>query len=111
MSTDDLVDAFAAKISAFGVPIFAQDNTSRLALFESKLPKRVPASFASFLSRYTFPSLDILGISFFGWESESSRYIVEASAPTGSLSELLLPNGYVQVGSQIPAVSTLRALT
>ncbi|HXJ87191.1 MAG TPA: hypothetical protein VMS18_10270 [Candidatus Binatia bacterium] len=98
MSTDDLVDMFVGKIGAFGVPIFAQDNTSRFAVFESKLPKRLPASFASLLSRYTFPSFDVLGISFFGWESDSSPYIAEASAPAGSLSELLLPNGYVQVG-------------
>jgi hypothetical protein len=98
MSTDDLVDGFVAKISAFGVPIFAEDNTSRLVLFESKLPKRLPASFASFLRRYTFPSFDVLGISFFGWESDLSPYIAEASAPKGSLSELLLPHGYVQVG-------------
>lgn len=98
MSTDDLVDAFAAKIKAFGVPILPEDNILRFALFESKLPKRLPASFASFLSRHRFPSFDVLGISFFGWESDSSSYIVEASAPKGSLSELLLPNGYVQVG-------------
>jgi hypothetical protein len=97
MSTDDLVDAFATKLSAFGVPILAEDNASRLTLFESKLPKHLPASFTSFLSRYTFPSFDVLGISFFGWESDSSPYIAEAAAPKGSLSELLLPNGYVQV--------------
>src|SRR5579864_3004116 len=31
-------------------------------------------------------------------ESESNKYIVEASAPKKSLSELLIPAGYVQIG-------------
>lgn len=40
----------------------------------------------------------MLGISFFGWDSDLNAYFVEASAPKGSLSELLLPAGYVQIG-------------
>ena len=39
-----------------------------------------------------------MGTSFFGWESASSSYIEEAAAPKGSLSELLIPAGYVQIG-------------
>ena len=41
---------------------------------------------------------DVVGISFFGWESDSNVYLHEASAPKGSLSELLIPAGYVQIG-------------
>lgn len=81
-----------------GVPIREQDNRSRLELFERKLPKRLPQSFSSFLSRYSFPAFDVLGISLFGWDSDSNGYIEEASATKGSLSELLLPAGYVQIG-------------
>jgi len=40
----------------------------------------------------------VLGITFFEWESDSNKYIVEASAPKNSLSELLIPAGYVQIG-------------
>jgi hypothetical protein len=80
------------------VPIRAEDNKSRLGLFEQKLPKRLPQSFASFLSRYSFPAFDVLGVTLFGWDSDSNPYIEEASAAKDSLSELLLPAGFVQIG-------------
>jgi hypothetical protein len=33
-----------------------------------------------------------------GWDSDSSEYIVQASVPKNSLSELLIPAGHVQIG-------------
>jgi hypothetical protein len=95
---EKLTADFAAKVKAHGVPIREGDNKARLAVFEGKLPKRLPQSFESFLSGYTFPAFDVLGISLFEWDSDSNRYTEEASAAKGSLSELLLPAGYVQVG-------------
>ena len=97
-ATDKLVESFASKVTALGVPIREGDNKSRRELFEEKLPKRLPQSFASFLSRYSFPAFDVLGISLFGWDSDSNAYTEEASAAEGSLSELLLPAGFVQIG-------------
>lgn len=81
-----------------GVPIREEDNASRLRIFEERLPKRLPQSFESFLSRYSFPAFDVMGISLFGWDSDSNAYVEEASAAKGSLSELLIPAGYVQIG-------------
>lgn len=81
-----------------GVPIRREDNASRLRVLEEKLPKRMPQSFESFLSRYSFPAFDVLGITLFEWDSDSNQYIVEALAPKNSLSELLIPAGYVQIG-------------
>jgi hypothetical protein len=99
MSTaDELIDSFAAMVKGRGVPIRAEDNALRLHVFEEKLPKRMPQSFESLLSRYSFPAFDILGITLFDWDSASNKYIVEASAPKNSLSELLIPAGYVQIG-------------
>jgi hypothetical protein len=92
------MESFASKVKALGVPIREEDNKSRLGRFEEKLPKRLPQSFASFLSRYSFPVFDVGGISLFGWDSNSNAYTEEASAAKGSLSELLLPAGYVQIG-------------
>ena len=97
-ATDKLIDSFAAMLKEHCVPIRAEENTSRLRLFEDKLPKRLPQSFQSFLSRYSFPAFDVLGITLFAWDSESNAYVVEASAAEGSLSELLRPAGYVQIG-------------
>jgi hypothetical protein len=97
-ATDQLMDRFATMVKGRGVPIRADDNASRLRAFEEKLPSRLPQSFESFLSRYSFPAFEVLGIWLFGWESDSSQYIVEASAPKNSLSEMLIPAGYVQIG-------------
>jgi len=97
-AADKMIDSFASKLKSIGVPIQEEDNKARLELLEGKLPARLPQSFASFLSRYSFPSFDVLGISLFGWESASNSYTDEASAAKGSLSELLIPAGYVQIG-------------
>jgi hypothetical protein len=97
-SIDELIDTFANKLKLLGVPIREEDNKARLDLFENKLPKRLPRSFAAFLSGYSFPSFDLGGVTLFSWDSTSNPYIDEASAPKGSLSELLLPAGYVQIG-------------
>lgn len=92
------MDSFAAMLKYRGVPIRGEDNATRLLALEEQLPKRMPQSFESFLARYSFPEFDVLGVTFFEWESDSNKYIVEASAPKGSLSELLIPAGYVQIG-------------
>ncbi len=96
--TDKLIGSFAAMVKGHGVPIREEDNASRLRTFEEKLPQRLPQSFASFLAQYSFPAFDVVGISLFGWDSDSNVYAEAASAPKGSLSELLLPAGYVQIG-------------
>ena len=97
-ATNKLIESFASKLRSLGVPIREEDNQSRLRLFEEQLPKRLPPSFTSFLSRYSFPPFDVGGISLFGWESDSNAFAEEACAAKGSLSELLLPEGYVQIG-------------
>jgi hypothetical protein len=97
-SIDQLIDRFVAMARGCGVPIRAEDNSSRLRALVEKLPKRLPPSFESFLSRYSFPAFEVLGVWLFGWDSDSNRYVAEASIPKGSLSELLIPAGYLQIG-------------
>ena len=97
-TTDQLVDSFAAMVKGRRVPIRPEDKAQRLRTFGEKLPKRMPQSFESFLSRYSFPAFDVLGITLLEWDSDSNKYITEASAPKNSLSELLIPAGYVQIG-------------
>jgi hypothetical protein len=96
--TARLVDAFTAKLQARGVPVKREDNASRLQELEEQVTKRLPQSFQSLLSRYSFPTFDALGISFFGWGPASTELLGVASAIKGSLSELLLPAGYFQIG-------------
>jgi hypothetical protein len=97
-ATDQLIDQFASKLSASGVPIRPEDNASRLHALESNLPRRLPQSFTTLLSKYSFPPFDACGITFFGWEASSTEFSGIAPPAKGSLSELLLPAGYVQFG-------------
>lgn len=96
--TAQLVDAFASKLKARGVAISPEDNTSLLERLNAQLTRRLPQSFESLLSRYSFPSFDASGIFFFGWGPESTELLAVASPLNGSLSELLLPAGYFQIG-------------
>jgi hypothetical protein len=91
-----MIESFASKLKSIGVPVREEANETRLELLEAKLHARLPQSFASFLSRYSFPPFDVLGISLFGWESASNSYTDEASAAKGGL--VLIPAGYVQIG-------------
>src|SRR5215469_6577386 len=95
MDTEQLADAFASK---FKVAIRSEDNSQRLRELESKLTTRLPPSFESLLSRYSFTPFDASGISFFGWGPTASELFEVASPKKGSLSELLLPAGYFQIG-------------
>jgi hypothetical protein len=97
-ATDRLIDSFVSKVKASGIPIQPENNIQGLNELEAKLPKRLPQSFASLLSRYSFPSFDVGGISLFAWDSASNEYSAKAGAVKGSFSELLLPAGYVQIG-------------
>jgi hypothetical protein len=99
-ATDKLIDSFAMMLKDHHVPIRGEDNKSRLELFERILPKRLPQSFESFLSRYSFPAFDVLEITLFSWDSDSNPYVEEATK--GILSELLLPAGFVQIGRNDP---------
>ena len=95
---DKLTDEFAAKLKGCGVLIRREDNASRLLNLEATLPKRLPPSFESLLSRYSFAPFDASGISFFGWGPTSAELFEVALPRKGSLSQFLLPAGYFQIG-------------
>jgi len=97
-TTDQLIDTLAKRAKASGVSIIPEVNTRRLEELEAKLPMRLPQSFRSLLSRYSFPRFDAGGITFFAWSEKIDEYTAEAMAAEGSLSELLLPAGFVQIG-------------
>jgi hypothetical protein len=62
------------------------------------LPKRLPPSFETFLSRYSFPPFDASGISFFGWGPASKDFFEVASPHKDPLSELPGQAEYFQIG-------------
>jgi len=97
-STDKLIDSFAAKLKSQGVHIEKANNIALLGKLEAGLPKKLPQSFESLLLRYSFPPFDAGGITFFSWQSDSSELFHVLPPNEGTLSELLLPKGYIQIG-------------
>jgi len=97
-STDSLIDSFASELQSRGVRIERADNAALLYKLEAGLPKKLPQSFESLLLRYSFSAFDAGGITFFGWTSESSELFHVLPPNEGTLSELLLPSGYIQIG-------------
>ncbi len=97
-ATDQLIDHFALKLSSLDVQIRPEDNLLRLQALEEKLPKRLPQSFTTLLSRYSFAPFNLAGITFFGWGPDHTEFSEVAPPAKGSLSELLLPAGYIQIG-------------
>ncbi len=96
--TDRLIDLFASSLSKAGVTIRHEDNSLHFKRVEAALPKRLPPSFSSLLSRYSFSSFEAGGISFFEWEPPDHALSTVVPPTKGSLSEFLLPSGYLQIG-------------
>src|SRR5690349_12038094 len=97
-TADRLIDSFVSKLESRGVRIEKADNSALVRKLEEGLPKRLPRSFASFLSRFSFAPFDAGGIEFFGWGPDSSKIFEILPPNKGTLSELLLPLGYIQIG-------------
>ena len=91
-------DSHAAKLESQGVHIERANNLALLEKLEAGLQMKLPQSFESLLLRYSFPSFDAGGITFFGWKSNSSEIFHVLPPNEGTLSELLLPSGYIQIG-------------
>lgn len=95
---DDLVDGFAQRLKAEGLAIRHENNLSLLKNLEENLSKRLPPSFESLLSRYSFPSFDFSGITVFEWDAGSKIAMEAASVPGNPMSDALLPAGFFQFG-------------
>ncbi len=97
---DNVIDALATRLKAVGINIKSADSSAMLIELEIMLSRRLPASLQSLLSRYAFESFDIGAISLFAWNKspEKNEYFLAAREMKDTLSELLLPSGYFQIG-------------
>ncbi len=97
MNVHEIIDEFATRVDPSATIIRRVGSAPWIEGLEAKLPKRFPASFRSLLMRYSFPSFDAGGLSFFantgtGSDEELSVAIFkdQVIAPT------LLKAGYIQ---------------
>jgi hypothetical protein len=97
-ASDQLIDLFVARLKASGVAVRQEDNSSRLTQLQAKLPKRMPQSYESFLSRYSFVPFDTGGITLFGWDSTSAVDIDMIPLAERDMSKELVSAGFVQIG-------------
>jgi hypothetical protein len=95
---------FVSRLREFGVAIQPEDNSVRLAELEAALPKRMPASYESFLSRYSFLTFEAAGIEFFGWDSKSAPDYDMIPMAERDMSRELLSAGFVQIGRPDTAI-------
>ena len=65
MNVHEIIDSFVARVDPLGHLFRRVESAPWVDALEAKLPKRFPASFRSLVTRYTFPSFEAGGLSFF----------------------------------------------
>jgi hypothetical protein len=99
---DHVVDHFAARLASLKITQINEIKIARwIEDFEKKLPKALPGSYRSLVTRYSFQSFDLRGISFFGntgTSNDNSDDLVVASLADRHITDTLLYSGYVQIG-------------
>jgi hypothetical protein len=65
MNVDTIIDAFVARVDSLGEIFRRVESAPWVEPLESRLPRRLPASFRSLITRYAFPVFDAGGLSFF----------------------------------------------
>jgi len=77
-----------------------RDLSKNLEKIHKKLPKKLPPSYCSFISRYAFPGFEVGGIFFFGNTGENSYWELSKRLFADSyMSDVLLKNGFIQFGN------------
>lgn len=65
MNVDKLIDQFVAHIDSPESDFRRIENAPWIIALEAKLPQRFPVSFRSLVTRYSFSTFDVGGLSFF----------------------------------------------
>src|SRR3989442_14993954 len=65
MNANELIDEFVLKIDPVSDAFRRVESAPWIDALEARLPKRLPASFRSLVTRYIFPPFNAGGLSFF----------------------------------------------
>ena len=97
MNVHEIIDSFVARVDPPGDLFRRIESAPWVEALESKLPKRFPASFRSLVTRYTFPSFDAGGLSFFSNTGmDSSEELSVAIFNDRIIAMATLKAGYIQ---------------
>jgi hypothetical protein len=97
MNVHELVDQFVACVAQAGNIFQPIEGAPWLRELEGKLPKRLPASFNSLITRYAFPSFEVGKLSFFAnMGTDDVDEMRVAIFKDRLIAEATLSSGYVQ---------------
>ncbi|HZG50998.1 MAG TPA: SMI1/KNR4 family protein [Pyrinomonadaceae bacterium] len=97
MNVHEVVDGFARVVSSAGIPVVPLDNVPRIEQFESRLPARLPASFRSLVTRYSFPAFAVNSLSLFANNDvEVEQELSHAVFQDKVIADVTLRAGYIQ---------------
>jgi len=97
MSTDRLIEQFAARLDRAGLLIGKIDRAPWIDVFEQQLPKRLPRSFGAFLRRYAFVPFEWGPLFFFGNSgADDERDFSVAVLRDSAMWNAMLGAGFVQ---------------
>ena len=99
MKIDQVVTNFIERLTVAGVACQRVTAAPWIAEFEAKLPRRLPPSFSSLVSRYCFPSFEFAEIEFFAnLNGQSEDELVVAAFRDKHLWRPALTQGFIQIG-------------
>jgi hypothetical protein len=99
MNIDQIVTNFIEHLTAGGVACQRIDSAPWIAEFEAKLPRRLPRSFFSLVTRYCFPSFELAEIEFFAnRDGQADDELVVAAFRDKYLWRPAFTQGFVHIG-------------
>ena len=99
MKLDQLVDKFVERMKVTGVSFQGLESAPWIAEFEAKLPRRLPRSFSSLVTRYCFLRFEFAELEFFAnLDGQAEEELSVAAFKDKFLWQPALTQGFVQIG-------------
>ncbi|MBX7172499.1 MAG: SMI1/KNR4 family protein [Pyrinomonadaceae bacterium] len=95
MNVHEIIDKFVENINSHETNFQRTAKSDWIDEFETNLPKRLPVSFHSLISRYSFNSFDYNGLLFFA-NNNSDENLSIVVFKDRFISELTLQDGFIQ---------------
>lgn len=95
MNVHEIIDRFVEKVDSPEVNFERIEKNDWIDAFEAKLPKRLPISFYSLITRYSFNAFDCDGFSFFPNNNTDENLSITIFNDK-LISEIILQNCFIQ---------------
>lgn len=97
MNVAELIDQFVMRVDRSSQIFRKIEMAPWIDVLEGKLPRRLPSSFRSLVTRYAFPSFDLNGLTFFGNTGLNQELdLTELIFQDPMMAQAMLENGYIQ---------------